>query len=375
MKAAVYYGPNKIKVENLPIPEIGDDDCLLKVRACGLCKTDVKKIKGEMLSTKGILESPRVFGHEIVGEIGKLGKNLHLNLCEGDRVAIYHHVPCLRCYYCLHGDYAQCETYRSIDTTAGYGKPSGGGFAEYIKVPRLIAERGFVKIPDNVKDETAVFMEPTNCCLKGIRKANIEIGDHVAIFGQGPIGLTLDQLAKQRLANVIAIDLVDYRLEEAKRYNVDYLINAQNKSLGSEIKKITGNKGVDISIVAVESPKAIEQAVNITRGGGKIVFFAEYSGEMGEYCTEQIINLIYGKEINVCGSYSSSYIDHQLAADLVFRGKIKTEEMVSHIFNLNGLSEAVELADKRRHLSWDCKKQNEQPKQSFKIIIKSSHDS
>jgi len=372
MRAAVWYGPGEIKIEDVPIPEIGPDDYLLKVTACGLCKTDVKKIEGVTLSTKGVLEPPRVFGHEIVGEIAKLGIHLrNLGLTEGDRVAIYHHVPCLECYYCLHGDYAQCETYRTIDTTAGVGKPSGGGFAEYVKVPKLVAKYGTIKVPDDVSDEVATFVEPTNCCLKGIRKANIGIGDLVAIFGQGPIGLTLDQLAKLLGAKVIAVDLVDYRLNEAKeKYGADYIVNAQSASFVEEIKNITDGRGPDISIVAVESPKAVEQAINITRGGGKVVFFAEYGGEVGAAQLGQMIDLIYGKEITIHGCYSSSYIDHQLAAELVFKNKIKAEDMISHVFDLDNLLEAVNLAEKRRNVGWEGEKSTDKLQKSFKIIIK-----
>ena len=369
MKAAVWVGPNEIEIREVPIPKISQDEYLLKVTACGLCKTDVKKIEGVTLKTKGMLDPPRVFGHEIVGVIEELGAQLcNTGLKEGDRVAIYHHVPCLECYYCLHGDYVQCETYRTIDTTAGIGKPSGGGFAEYVKVPRLIAERGTIKIPDDVNDRRAVFMEPTNCCIKGIRKANIAIGDYVAIFGQGPIGLTLDQLAKLQGANVIAVDLVNYRLKMAEKY-ADYTINAQSEAFAEEMKEITENRGPDVSIVAVESPKAVEQAINVTRGGGRVVFFAEYGGEVGADVLGEMIDLIYGKEITVTGCYSSSYIDHQLAADLVFKGVIEVDNMISHVFGIEKLKDAVELAEKRRPTGWEGEKIAEKPRESFKIII------
>jgi len=369
MKAGVWVGPNQIETRRVPIPEIGKDEYLLKVNTCGLCKTDVKKIEGVTLKTKGMLDPPRIFGHEIVGVIEKLGDQLHhTGLREGTRVAIYHHVPCLNCYYCLHGDYAQCETYRTIDTSAGIGKPSGGGFAEYVKIPKIVAERGTIRIPDDVSDRHAVFIEPTNCCIKGIKKANIAMGDYVAIFGQGPIGLTLDQLAKLQGANVIAVDLIDYRLKMAMRY-VDYRINANSKSLIEETKEITEDRGPDISIVAVESPKAVEQAINITRKGGRVVFFAEYGGEVGADFLGEMIDLIYGKEITVSGCYSSSYIDHQLSADLIFRGVIDVENMISHIFSLEKLMDAVELAEKRRDVGWEGEKIAEKSRESFKIII------
>lgn len=368
MKAAVWYGKGNVRIEEVAKPKITSDEYLLRVTACGLCKTDVKKIEGTTLSTKGVLEPPRVFGHEIVGEIEEVGSNIK-NVHEGERVAIYHHVPCLECYYCLHGNYAQCETYRKMDTTAGVGKPSGGGFAEYVKVPKLIAERGTIKIPDAVNDIEATLMEPTNCCLKGIRKAHIFMGDTVAVFGQGPIGLTLDQLAKLCGAMVIGVDLVGYRLTKAKQVGgVDYGVKVLGDAFEERIKEITEGRGVDISIVAVESPKAVEQAIDITRAGGSVVFFAEYGGEIGASALGNVVDLIYGKEITVKGSYSSSYIDHQLAADLVFKKRIKTKEMISHVFALDDIEEAVELAEKRRGFNWEGGKPTE-IKESFKIVI------
>lgn len=370
MKAAVWYGKGDVRIEEVAKPKITSDEYLLRVTACGLCKTDVKKIEGTTLSTKGVLEPPRVFGHEIVGEIEEVGSNIK-NLYKGERVAIYHHVPCLGCYYCLHGNYAQCETYRKTDTTAGVGKPSGGGFAEYVKVSKLTAERGTIKIPDAVNDIEATLMEPTNCCLKGIRKAHIFMGDTVAVFGQGPIGLTLDQLVKLCGATVIGVDLVDYRLSKAMgEGSVDYGINAKfwGDTFEEKIKEITEGRGVDISIVAVESPKAVEQAIDVTRAGGTVVFFAEYGGEMGAGVLGKMVDLIYGKEITVKGSYSSSYIDHQLAADLVFKKRIKTKEMISHVFALDDIEEAVELAEKRRGFNWEGEKPTE-IRESFKIVI------
>jgi L-iditol 2-dehydrogenase len=368
MKAAVYRGPKEIEIVDAQVPKIEAHEYLLKVTACGLCKTDVKKINGVTLGTKGLLKPPRVFGHEIVGEVAKIGAGIE-NFKIGDRVAVYHHVPCLECYYCLHGDYAQCETYRKVDTDAGIGEPSGGGFAEYVRVPRLVAERGTVKIPNYASDEVASLMEPTNCCLKGIRKAEIEIGDTVAVFGQGPVGLTLDQLAKMKNASVIAVDLVDYRLDKSRDFGADYTINSQIESPMDSTADLTSGRGVDVSIVAVESIKAVEQAIRITRRGGRVVFFAEHAEKVSEQLPGHVVDLIYGKEITVRGSYSSSFPDHQLAADLIFEGKIEVENMISHRFNLEKLMDAVELADKRKLESWEGES-GEEVKESLKIIIK-----
>ncbi len=383
MEAAVWYGKGDVRVEEVPTPEINDFECLVAVKYCGLCKTDVKKIRGHTLSTKGSLDPPRVFGHEIVGEIRQVGKYVE-GWREGDRVAIYHHVPCNNCYYCDNLQFSHCETYKTVDTSSSVGKPSGGGFAEFVKIPKLVVEKGMVKIPDKVDYETAVFMEPTNCCLKGIDKAEISIGDTVAVIGQGPIGLTLDQLATLSGARVIGVDLTDYRLKKAvSSFGASYVVNAAKEDSVKKIKEIANGRGVDTTIVAVEEPAAVIQALKYARPGGAIVFFAEFGSEHSlteeEKCLGQkIVDGIYGKELNVIGSYSSSYLRHLDAAELVFTGRINTKDQISHITGLDKLEEMVETAVKRRANPWsdivenvDTEYSDPLPEErSFKILIK-----
>ena len=383
MEAAVWYGKGDVRVEEVPTPEINDFECLVAVKYCGLCKTDVKKIHGHTLSTKGNLDPPRVFGHEIVGELCQVGKHVN-DWQEGDRVAIYHHVPCNNCYYCNNLQFSHCETYRTIDTSSSVGKPSGGGFAEFVKIPKLVVEKGMIKIPNNVNFETAVFMEPTNCCLKGIDKAEISIGDTVAVIGQGPIGLTLDQLATFSGAKVIGVDLVDYRLRKAmESFGASYTINATKEDSVKKIKEIANGRGVDKSIVAVEEPAAVIQALKYTRPGGTIVFFSEFGSkysltEEEKSLGRKIVDEIYGKELKVIGSYSSSYLRHLDASDLVFTGRINTKDQISHITGLNKLKEMVEVASKRRANPWtdivenvDTEYSDPPPEErSFKILIK-----
>ena len=353
MRAAVWYGKDDNRIEEVPKPTIIGDDVLVKVLACGLCKTDVKKIQGTTLQTKGLLEPPRVFGHEIVGRIEE-ARSLPIRFKIGDRVVIYHHVPCLQCKDCLRGEYVQCPSYKFFDTESGVGKASGGGFGEYIRVRKHIVERGMIKIPDHITNAQATQVEPLNCCIKAINKADIQLRDRVAIFGCGPIGLTLIKLAKMRGAVVYAIDLVEYRLKRAELYGARRWFNYFLE--------------VDISIVAVESPKAIEEAMEITRGGGTIVFFSEYGGEME---TTGMIDLIYSKELIIKGCYSASYSDHELAAHVVFNNDDFSE--ISHVFPLENLQKAVDLATKRRGSTWEGEEHSE-VKESFKIVIEVSKE-
>lgn len=358
MNACVYHGKGKLNYEKVPIPEIGPREALLKVAICGLCKTDVKKIKNDLL------KPPRIYGHEIVGKIVKIGSEVR-DLKIGDKVAVFHHVPCLACHYCLNENFSQCKFYKEVDTTAGF-TPSGGGFAEYVKLPEAVVKLGSIKIPPEISYEEAVFIEPTNCCVKGIKKADVQLGDYVMVLGQGPIGLTFVQLAKLCGATVISTDLVDYRLEAAKQYGADYIFNAQNKNMTEEIKKITDGRGVDAAIVAVESVKAMEQAIKTTRNGGKVIIFGE-SAE-GEYL-ELDPNIIYGREIDLIGSYSSSFREHKLSANLIFEKKIRTTDMITHRIKLKDLSKAIDLADKRRDHNWSGRKIKNKIQKSLKIII------
>ena len=360
MRAAVWYGKDDIRIEDVLIPDFSENEVLLKVLACGLCKTDVKKIQGTTLQTKGLLDPPRVFGHEIVGIIDKIGSNLEIPFRVGERVVIFHHVPCGNCYYCLRGIYTNCYDYMT-DTTSSIGKPSGGGFAEYVRIPEIIAKRGMIEIPKkyDLFNTQAIQVEPTNCCLKAIRKANIWIGDDVAIYGCGPIGLTLIKLAKMRGAIIYAIDLVDYRLEKAKEYGADFTIKAPKRALN-----------IAKTIVAVESPIAVEKAIECAQVGGTIVFFSEFGGEQKQ---NNIVDIIYGKELEIKGSYSSSYIDHELAANLVFNNTLNTNELISHVFPLEDLQKAVDLATKRRGSTWEGEEHSE-VKESFKIVIEVSKD-
>ncbi|MFH1849477.1 MAG: alcohol dehydrogenase catalytic domain-containing protein [archaeon] len=333
MKAAVYIGKGRIEIQDIPVPEIGDDEVLVRVRLVGLCKTDVKKVIDDMYTP------PRVYGHEIVGEIHKTGPKVN-GFFAGDRVLVFHHVPCLDCPYCKSRHYAQCETYREIDTTAGFGYPSGGGFSEYIRVPRLVAERGLIKIPDGVADEDAVFVEPLNCCLKAVRKAEIRKGDTVLIIGQGSIGLSLTQLCKLCGAKVITTDLLDFKLQLSTKFGADLTLHTNDEKSIEKIIRFNAtlpNK----CLVAVESVQAIQFGLSAVASGGRVMFVFDKIGD-NRLCIDP--NIISNKEIEIMGSYSSDYSLHQESAQLIFEGKVNTKDMITHSFKLANLAKAVEMA-------------------------------
>ena len=178
MKAAVYRGVNDVRLEEVPVPEIGRGEILIRVHSCGICGTDLKKI------ATGSHSAPRIFGHETAGVIAAVGEGV-TNFRVGDRVLVFHHIPCRECYYCRHKVFAQCPTYKKVGVTAGY-EPSGGGFSEYVRVMDWIVERGgVVKLPDNVSFDLATFVEPVNTCIKGIETLALKPGETVLVIGPG----------------------------------------------------------------------------------------------------------------------------------------------------------------------------------------------
>src|SRR5215467_10191039 len=190
MKAAVYRGINDVRLEEVPVPEIGPGEILLRVHTCGICGTDLKKI------ATGSHSAPRIFGHETSGRIAAVGEGVR-GFQPGDRVIVFHHIPCRDCYYCHHKTFAQCETYKKVGCTAGF-EPSGGGFAEYVRVMDWIVREGTVRISDTVSFEQACFVEPVNTCMKGIEALRLDPGETVVVIGQGPIGIILAVLARRK---------------------------------------------------------------------------------------------------------------------------------------------------------------------------------
>src|ERR1700675_2524675 len=174
MRAAVYRGVNDVRLEEVPVPEIGAGEILVRVHTCGICGTDLKKI------ATGSHSAPRIFGHETSGIVTRVGEGVR-KFNVGDRVMVFHHIPCRECFYCRAQTFAQCETYKKVGCTAGF-EPSGGGFAEYVRVMDWIVEKGTVSIPDGVSFEQACFVEPVNTCMKGIETLRLNPGETALVI-------------------------------------------------------------------------------------------------------------------------------------------------------------------------------------------------
>jgi L-iditol 2-dehydrogenase len=336
MKAQVFRGVNQLSFEDVPTPEVGVDEVLVQVRVVGLCQSDIKKIR------YSLYEPPRIFGHETAGTIAAVGEAVQ-GWQPGDRVVVLHHIPCMRCGYCMNENYSMCEVYKNITTTAGF-TPSGGGFAEYVKVPgHIVQNGGLIRIPDKITFEQASFVEPTNCCLKAVKKAQIAPGQTVLITGAGPIGLMFIMLVKYFGGRAIATDLLPNRIEKALAVGAAAAFDARDPELATKIHGMTDGMGADVSLLAVPSDKAFFQALECTRKGGKILFFAEFPDEVEIPINP---NILYRREIDLMGSYSSSYRVQSLAAEIVFNNWIDVDALVSDRFPLQDLAAAVEQAVK-----------------------------
>jgi L-iditol 2-dehydrogenase len=334
MKAQVFRGVNQLSYEELPVPVIAADEVLVQVRVVGLCQSDIKKIRYPLY------EPPRIFGHETAGVIAAVGNEV-TDWEVGQPVVVMHHIPCMRCSYCLNDNFSMCEVYKNISTTAGF-TPSGGGFAEYVKVPgHIVRNGGLIPIPPGVSFEQASFVEPTNCCLKAVKKAQIAPGQSVLVAGAGPIGLMFIMLVNYFGARAIATDLLPSRIEKALSVGALKAFDPRDPDLPAKVQALTNGMGVDTTLLAVSSEKAFFQALDCTRKGGKILFFAEFPDQVEIPINP---NILYRREIDLIGSYSSSYRLQSLAADIVFNRLIDVEALISDRYPLQDLSAAVNLA-------------------------------
>ena len=332
MKAAVYRAAGRLSVEEIPVPEVGPGELLVRVEACGVCPTDIKKIE------KGLLPGPRVFGHEIAGRVARAGQGV-VRFREGDRVVVHHHVPCGACFFCREGAHAQCAAYKRNGTTAGF-EPSGGGFAEYVKAFDWIVERGTIPVPDGVLPEEASFVEPVNTCLKAVRKAGVQKGQTALVVGQGPIGLILMQLVQWAGAEAVVSDLLPDRLEMARVLGAAAALGATG-DVTAGVRGLTEGRGADVTFVAAVGRSAFRQAVDATPPAGRVMVFAATSA--GE-TAEVDLGALCAAEKDVLTSYSSSIAVQDAAAQLVFGREIQVRPLVTHRFPIEEAPAAVALA-------------------------------
>lgn len=333
MRAAVYWGIGDVRVEDVPRPEIGPGELLVRIDCCGVCWTDLKKID------HGKLTGPRIFGHEMAGVVAEAGPGV-TNFAPGDRVQVYHHIPCRDCSYCDRRLYAQCEGYKATGVTAGY-EPAGGGFAEYVRVlPWIVAGGGVTRVPDGVSLEAASFLEPVNTCLKCVRVAAPRPGDAVLVVGAGVIGLTLTRLLLLEGARVFVSEIRRDRRERALASGAEAAFDPLQDDVLRDIHEATGGLGADVAILAVPGQAPVDTSVKALRPGGRVVLFAHT--RLGDPVTVDGGQVCY-LEKQVVGSYSADVDLNDEVADLVFSGRLAVDDLVSHRLPLEQAIGAFDL--------------------------------
>jgi L-iditol 2-dehydrogenase len=331
MKSVSVIGKGLVSVDEVTAPKLMEDgDILIKMHACGVCGSDLEKVYGQygMSSAK--------LGHEPSGEVINVGKSVN-DFNVGDRVFIHHHVACYTCYFCRHGDYTMCDMYQKSNITPC-------GLSEQILVPEWnVSHGGVIRLPDTVTFDEASFIEPLGCCIRALNKCNFQKGDDIAIIGSGPAGIMHVKLAKAFGAGkIIVLDINDFRMNFVKKYGDVHIFNSiTDKDLTRKIKDLTGHRGVDLSIVATGSTKALIQSFEITRKGGKIMLFGVPS-KGSEIPID--VSKIYSNEQSLISCYAASEIETNQALKLITEKRIDVKQLITHRFSINRADEAIRCA-------------------------------
>jgi len=325
MKVAVYYNNKDVRIEERPIPEINDDELLVKVISSGICGSDV-------MEWYRIKKAPLVLGHEISGIVDKAGKNVK-NFKIGDRVMVSHHVPCMKCHYCLNSHHTACETLHKTNIYPG-------GFSEFIRAPEINVELGTFRLPDNVSFDEGTFVEPLGTAVRAQRTADLKENDALLVFGSGISGLLHIKLAKsKKLKKIIAVDINDYRLNAAKKFGADFALNA-NESLAEEIKKINSGRLADAVIVCTGALAAAKQALQCVDKGGTILFFAVPKPDEK---LEISINDFWRNEVKIMTSYGAAPNDLEESLELIKNKKINVADIITHRLKFDEIQEGFNL--------------------------------
>jgi L-iditol 2-dehydrogenase len=333
MRAGVYRDQGIVRVEEVPVPELGEREVLIKVAACGICGTDIKKI------FQRYVEPPQILGHELAGTVVAAGRGV-TKWKPGDRVMSFHHTPCGECFYCEKRLFSQCKQYKTTGLTGGF-TPNGGGFGQYVKAMPWVAERGIVALPDNVSFEEATFIEPINTIVKAVQKARVAAGETVLILGCGPIGLQLLMVSKIQGAKVYSSDPIAERRAKSISLGAIESFDPTSGKLVESVKSRTEGRGADAVLVAVAHPAVVLDALTAARPGGRILLFAANDPVTKIEFPAAAVGI---DEKEILGSYSAAVDIQESAAGLVLHKKLPVMDIVTHRFSLDKIQQALELA-------------------------------
>ena len=320
MRVAMYYNNSDVRLEEMPVPEIGPGELLLKVEASGLCGSDV-------MEWYRIQRAPMVLGHEVSGEVVQVGTGVE-QYKEGDRLVVTHHVPCNACHWCLSGRHTDCDT---LHTTSF----DPGGFAEYLRIPEINVNRGVFPIPDHVGYDEASITEPLACVYRGQRRANLQPGQNVLVLGSGLAGLIHINLARALGAGrIIATDMVDYRLDAARKLGADVTFSAM-EDVPARLREANNGRLADLVIVCTGALPALQQALASVERGGTVLFFAPTAP--GVSLPVPINDVFFRNDVTLTTTYAGAPADLATAMDMIASGRVQVGEMISHRL---GLAEA-----------------------------------
>jgi len=334
MLAAVYRGHGRVGIEQVSKPKAGPGEIVVAVKRCGVCPTDLKKIRHDLVPP------PRVFGHEMAGIIAEVGPGVEA-WSEGERVAVFHHVPCRECHYCRRGSYAQCPQYQQTGTVAAF-EPAGGGFAEFVLVKSWIVREGMVRIPERLTLDEASLLEPLATCLKAALRCQPRSGDTAVVLGQGPIGLMLTGLLSYLNATVFAIEPRQDRARWATAFGATKVLPTAAEEAERSVREFTDGRGADAVVLTITASSALEAGMRLVRPGGKVVLFADtYLG--GSVALDP--GIICYREVELIGSYSCDITLQNRAAEILF-GRVRDwASLITHVVPLHEIERALELAE------------------------------
>lgn len=320
MRVAMYYNNQDVRVEEMPVPSIGPGELLVRVQASGICGSDV-------MEWYRLEKAPTVLGHEVAGEIVQVGEGVQ-RFSEGDRMVVTHHVPCNACHYCLSGHHTVCDTLRTTSFDPG-------GFAEYLRVPAINVDRGVFKLPEGVSFEEASFAEPLACVLRGQQRANAQPGQSVIVLGSGLAGLLHINLARTLGAGrIVATDVVDYRLEAARKFGADFAFSARD-DVPARLREVNDGRLADLVIVCTGAPPALNQALQSVDRGGTVLFFAPT--EPGVNISVSVNDTFFRNDTTLTTTYAGAPGNLASALELIRARSVRVSEMITHRL---GLAEA-----------------------------------
>lgn len=337
MRAVVCYGPEDYRLEIVPIPSIGPEEVLIRVTAVGICAGDAKCYYGAPLfwgdkEREAYCQPPVIPGHEFIGEVVSIGQAAGALMNIGDQVISEQIVPCNECRYCKGGNYHMCQ----VHDIYGFHQKTFGAMAEYMKFP---ADSINHRVPKELTPEQAVFIEPLACSIHAVQRGDIQAGDVVVVSGCGPLGLGMVAAAKKKKPRLlIALDLLDFKLEVAKQCGADVLMNTSKVNVVEEIKKLTEGYGCDVYIEASGHPVSVKQGLLAIRKLGTFVEFSVFGHETTVDWT------IIGdtKELNIHGAHLSPNC-YPLAVDMLLKKEIPVDKIVTHCLPLEKFKEGIDM--------------------------------